>query len=256
MLWSWTRRSLMQSLQMDPTKSERVSKPLPPSPPQVTPVYLACRLNHSTNSALLLLSHGANPNIVPRYDGSVSTTSTFPFMTDKKNDGSFPRWKRTERKKKRHWQIDRHSINIYNQITSPVISKFPIPTQKNVEDSADGTAEIEDKTSVTDLFLVQKRYVPDAGPQRTSFGPKILRHWNDWIFTQYFFPGKNIGMVLEFVLQWFSFNSMLFAEKINKLALISKGGLTLVMAAEHRTKGNIWEALFCKILYFSLSTFL
>ena len=241
---------------MDPTKSERVSKPLPPSPPQVTPVYLACRLNHSTNSALLLLSHGANPNIVPRYDGSVSTTSTFPFMTDKKNDGSFPRWKRTERKKKRHWQIDRHSINIYNQITSPVISKFPIPTQKNVEDSADGTAEIEDKTSVTDLFLVQKRYVPDAGPQRTSFGPKILRHWNDWIFTQYFFPGKNIGMVLEFVLQWFSFNSMLFAEKINKLALISKGGLTLVMAAEHRTKGNIWEALFCKILYFSLSTFL
>ena len=83
---------------------------------------------------------------------------------------------RAESEKKRHRQIDRHSINIYNQITSPVISKFPIPTQKNVEDSADGTAEIEDKTSVTDLFLVQKRYVPDAGPQRTSFGPKILRH--------------------------------------------------------------------------------
>ena len=63
-------------------------------------------------------------------------------------------------------------------------------------------------------------------------------------------------MVLEFVLKWFSFNSLLFAEKIDKLALNKKGGLTLVMAAEHRTKGNIWEALFDRILYFSLSTFL
>ena len=44
---------------------------LPPSPPQVTPLFLACYYN-ATNSALLLLSLGADPNIVPTFeDGSV-----------------------------------------------------------------------------------------------------------------------------------------------------------------------------------------
>ena len=45
---------------------KEVSEPLPLSPLQVTPLYLACLFN-STNSALLLLSIGADPNIVTRY---------------------------------------------------------------------------------------------------------------------------------------------------------------------------------------------
>ena len=55
-----------------------MSHPLPLSPPQVTPLYLACFYN-ATNSALLLLSHGADPNNVPRYkdDGSVASSPLY-----------------------------------------------------------------------------------------------------------------------------------------------------------------------------------
>ena len=124
-----------------------------------------------------------------------------------------------------------------------------------MEDSACGRAESEDKTSVTDLLLVQKYYVTDTGPQLTSFGPKMLRHGDDLVFTQYLFLDKHkngfgICSTVIFV-QFFA-----FCREHRKLALIKKEGLTLAMAAEHRTKGNIWEALFCRILYLSLSTFL
>ena len=50
---------------------------LSPSPPQVTPLFLACMFN-ATNSALLLLSLGADPNIVPRYkNGSVASSPLY-----------------------------------------------------------------------------------------------------------------------------------------------------------------------------------
>ena len=61
----------------------------------------------------------------------------------------------------------------------PIISKFPIPTQTTKQlwkTPHMVERKSEDKTSVTDLLLVQKRYVTDAGPQLTSFGPKMLRH--------------------------------------------------------------------------------
>ena len=45
---------------------------LPPSPPQVTPLWLACYY-YATNSALLLLSLGADPNIVPSDDESAAS---------------------------------------------------------------------------------------------------------------------------------------------------------------------------------------
>ena len=45
--------------------SEVSETTLPLSPPQMTPLWLACA-NNATNSALLLLSLGADPNIVPR----------------------------------------------------------------------------------------------------------------------------------------------------------------------------------------------
>ena len=48
---------------------------LPPSPPQVTPLWLACWSN-STNSALLLLSLGADPNIVTRWKRGGGVTSS------------------------------------------------------------------------------------------------------------------------------------------------------------------------------------
>ena len=53
--------------------SNEVSEPTTlPSSPQMTPLWLACNSN-ATNSALLLLSLGADPNIVERQksDGSV-----------------------------------------------------------------------------------------------------------------------------------------------------------------------------------------
>ena len=93
---------------------------------------------------------------------------------------------------------------------------------------------------------------------RSNWPPLVQKCYvTEMIWYSYkIFSWTNIRMVLEFVLKWFSFNSLLFAEKIDKLALIKKGGLTLVMAAEHRTKGIIWEALLCRILHLSLSTFL
>ena len=44
----------------------------------MTPLYLAC-WDNATNSALLLLSLGADPNIVPRYedDGSVASSPLY-----------------------------------------------------------------------------------------------------------------------------------------------------------------------------------
>ena len=53
---------------------------LPPSPPQVTPLYLACRHN-VTNSALLLLSLGAHHNpVLRRYDGSVYMSDSLLYQ--------------------------------------------------------------------------------------------------------------------------------------------------------------------------------
>ena len=42
---------------------QRGESAVPPPPPQATPLYLACRFNHS-EAALLLLSKGADPNKV------------------------------------------------------------------------------------------------------------------------------------------------------------------------------------------------
>ena len=68
---SWTRRSSMQRVQMNSSATKRWVSHLP-SPPQVRPLFLACSLN-ATNSALLLLSLGADPNIVSRYGSVVSS---------------------------------------------------------------------------------------------------------------------------------------------------------------------------------------
>ena len=61
-------------------RGERATLPL--SPPQVTPLYLACFYN-ATNSALLLLSLGADPNTVQRYkDGRVASSPLYEAAGD------------------------------------------------------------------------------------------------------------------------------------------------------------------------------
>ena len=69
-----------------------------------------------------------------------------------------------------------------------------------MEDSADGRAESEDKTSVTDLLLVQKRYVTDVGPQLTQLLHKCYVTEMIW-YSHNIFSWTNIRMVLEFVLK-------------------------------------------------------
>ena len=85
------------------------------------------------------------------------------------------------------------------------------------------------------LKLVQKCYVTEM----------ILIHTIIHFFLDKYMNGFGICSTVIFV------QFIVFCRE----DLIKKGGLTLVMAAEHRTKGNIWEALFCRILYLSLSTF-
>ena len=55
-------------------RGERATLPL--SPPQVTPLWFACNCN-ATNSALLLLSLGADPNVVTKQNGSLADSPLY-----------------------------------------------------------------------------------------------------------------------------------------------------------------------------------
>ena len=122
-LWSWTRRSSMPSVQL---KSSTMWVSHPPSLSSPGDATLSQKLLQRYRLRPL----ASQPRRWSQHCDEIWGKRLYyinisnPDTKTKKHDGIFPGRRRAESEKKRHRQIDRHSLNICYQITSLLYQNF------------------------------------------------------------------------------------------------------------------------------------